>query len=165
MERAATQEPCGGAAEAGVAPAPAAPGPEHPAGRLRLRHPAALSELRAIRRRIERWASGHGFTEDELIDLQLAVGEAVSNGIEHGYRDRPSGPVEVELEIRPDDAEGSARRLLTARVRDHGRWRPAPARPGHRGRGLAMIRGLSVDMCVTSDARGTEVVFTVPLER
>jgi anti-sigma regulatory factor (Ser/Thr protein kinase) len=144
MERAVTQQP----------------GRDAPLGRLRLRHPAELSELRPIRREVERWAVEHRVTDDELIDLQLAIGEAVSNGIEHGYRDRAAGPVEIDLEIRPD----GPRRLLAVRVRDHGRWRPAPARSGHRGRGLAMIRSLSQDMSVTNDAHGTEVTFTVVLK-
>jgi anti-sigma regulatory factor (Ser/Thr protein kinase) len=161
MERAATQEPGRGAARRGPHPAPGAqraPGPA-PTGRLRLRHPAELRELREIRRAVERWAHEQGLTDDELIDVQLAIGEAVSNGIEHGYRDCPPGPVEVDLELRPRDAH----RLLSVRVFDHGRWRPAPARPGHRGRGLAMIRSLSEDMCVTSDSQGTAVTFTVVL--
>jgi anti-sigma regulatory factor (Ser/Thr protein kinase) len=143
MERAVTQQP----------------GRDAPLGRLRLRHPAELSELRPIRREVERWAVEHRVTDDELIDLQLAIGEAVSNGIEHGYRERRPGPVEVDLELRPQGSQ----RLLAVRVFDHGRWRPAPARPGYRGRGLAMIRSLSADLCVTSDSRGTEVTFTVAL--
>jgi anti-sigma regulatory factor (Ser/Thr protein kinase) len=166
MERAATQEPGRGADGPDAAPVTGAPrvsgpAPDAPVDRLRLRHPAELGELRAIRRRVERWAGEHGLTEGELIDLQLAIGEAVSNGIEHGYRDCPPGPVEVGLELRQD----GPRRLLAVRVVDHGRWRPAPARPGHRGRGLAMIRSLSEDMCVTSVADGTEVAFTVVLSR
>jgi anti-sigma regulatory factor (Ser/Thr protein kinase) len=82
----------------------------------------------------------------------------MANGVEHAYRDRVPDTVEVELEITAGQP-----RVLTARVRDHGRWRPVPARPGHRGRGLAMIDSLTRDMRVTSDARGTEVAFTLPL--
>jgi anti-sigma regulatory factor (Ser/Thr protein kinase) len=164
MERAATQESGRGTSGPDAAPATGAQrapghGPDAPVDRLRLRHPAELGELRAIRRRVERWAGEHGLTDGELIDLQLAIGEAVSNGIEHGYRECVTGPVEVELELRPD----GPRRLLSVRVVDHGRWRPAPARPGYRGRGLAMIRSLSEDMRVTSVANGTEVAFTVVL--
>jgi anti-sigma regulatory factor (Ser/Thr protein kinase) len=163
MERAATQEPGRGAASPG-SPAPAASGAVpsgEPDGRLRLRHPAELSQLRAIRREVAGWAGAQRLTDDELIDLQLAIGEAVSNGIEHGYRDGVTGPVEVDLAVRAD----GPRRLLDVRVVDHGRWRPAPRRPGHRGRGLAMIRGLAVDMRVTNDSHGTTVTFTVPLAR
>jgi anti-sigma regulatory factor (Ser/Thr protein kinase) len=161
MERAATQGPGRRAAGRGTEPDAGprrAPDPE-PADGLRLRLPAELRTLREIRRAVERWADGHGLTEDDLIDVQLAIGEAVSNGIEHGYRDGAAGPVELDLELRQE----GPRRLLAVRVVDHGRWRPAPARPGHRGRGLAMIRSLSEDMCVTSDAQGTVVTFTVVL--
>jgi anti-sigma regulatory factor (Ser/Thr protein kinase) len=163
MERAATQEPGhGGGASAPAGRGPQGPGAAWQAGRLRLRLPSELTQLRVLRRQVEGWSTGQGITQDELIDLQLAIGEAVSNGIEHGYRDRPNGPIEVELEIRPA-TDGSDARMLDVRVVDHGRWRPAPARPGHRGRGLAMIRNLSSDMCVTSHARGTVVTFSVRL--
>jgi anti-sigma regulatory factor (Ser/Thr protein kinase) len=146
---------------------PAAGRPDASPDRLRLRHAAALPALRTIRRQVERWAAGHGITEHQLIDAQLAIGEAVSNGVEHGYRDRQPGPIEIELEVRrrvgatADGAPGA--RVLAVRIVDHGRWRPAPARPGYRGRGLGMIRSLTTDMRVTSDARGTEVTFQVPL--
>lgn len=152
MERAATR-----GARRGADGADGAAGP-----RLRLHHSAGLLALRAIRRQVERWAAGLGITDDELIDAQLAIGEAVSNGIEHGYRDREPGPIDLELEVRPPTA-ASEDRVLAVRVVDRGRWRPAPARPGYRGRGLAMIRSLSTDMRVTSCADGTEVTFLVPL--
>ncbi|MHA6625172.1 ATP-binding protein [Pseudonocardia sichuanensis] len=134
-----------------------------PAQRLRLRCPAALAELRVVRRRVQRWASGHGLPEDVVIDLQLAVGEAVSNGIEHAYtgegprRDDGVG-VEVELELR----SAGHGRVVAARVADRGRWRPVPADPGYRGRGLALIRKVSRDMRMRRTMRGTVVTFSIP---
>ena len=133
------------------------------AQRLRMRCPAALAELRVVRRRVQRWAGGHGLPEDVVIDLQIAVGEAVSNGIEHAYtgdgpRRDDAVAVEVELELRPA-RDG---RVVAARVTDRGRWRPVPAGPGYRGRGLALIQQLSRDMQVRRTVRGTEVTFAIP---
>jgi anti-sigma regulatory factor (Ser/Thr protein kinase) len=134
-----------------------------PAQRLRLRCPAALAELRVVRRRVQRWASGHGLPDDVVIDLQIAVGEAVSNGIEHAYtgdgprRDDGAG-VEVDLQLR----WAGGGRVVSARVADRGRWRPVPADPGYRGRGLALIRQLSRDMRVRRTTWGTEVTFAIP---
>src|ERR1700754_4418785 len=72
--------------------------------RLRLQHHARATELREIRSRIDRGAAQQRLCEDTVDDLHLAVGEAVSNGVEHAYLE--PGPddvvptVEVELELR-----------------------------------------------------------------
>ena len=154
MDRLVSQEQPGGR---GVG---ARPGPARAAGGgLALRIPASVDRLRPLRRRVEDWARGQGVGEDELADLQLALGEAVSNAMEHAYRDTEAGTVEVELDVRAT----AAGRAVVARVADRGRWKPATSRPSHRGRGLMMIDGLSADMRVTSNDSGTEVAFTVPL--
>jgi two-component sensor histidine kinase len=142
------------------------------AERLRLRCPAVLTELRTVRQRVQRWARRNGLPDDVLVDLQLAVGEAVANGIEHGYRDVQTGPagpvpagpsgdasIEVELELRA--CAGGAE--VAARVSDRGRWRQAPAEPGYRGRGLALIAQLSREMRVSATGRGTQVMFAIPV--
>jgi anti-sigma regulatory factor (Ser/Thr protein kinase) len=149
------------------------------ARRLRLRCPAALTELRTIRQRVQRWAHGNGLPDDVLVDLQLAVGEAVSNGIEHAYGHDSAGPaeqvepapagtpaatsgdacIEVELELQAGE-EGTE---VAARVSDRGRWRHAPAQPGYRGRGLALIAQLSREMRVRPTGQGTLVTFAIPL--
>ncbi|HYH32990.1 MAG TPA: ATP-binding protein [Pseudonocardia sp.] len=136
--------------------------------RLRLRCPAVLGELRVVRQRVQRWARGNGLPDGVLVDLQLAVGEAVSNGIEHAYLPGGQGRgvatgvqagVEVELELSTSGGEP----VVAARVTDQGRWRPVPADPGYRGRGLALIRQLSRDMQVLRTAEGTQVTFAIPV--
>jgi anti-sigma regulatory factor (Ser/Thr protein kinase) len=135
----------------------------HHAGarRLRLRHPASLAEMRPIRRRVERWARQNDLPAQAVVDLQLALGEAVSNGMEHAYLSGAGGAatVEVELELRPADDVP----VVAARVVDHGRWRPVPASPGYRGRGLALIERLSRDLQVSRTGDGTQVCFAIPL--
>ena len=163
MDRAVRQQPNGGGAASAVAEAHhhgGRPDPDARAvtARWSAHHPADPAVLRLVRRRVEAWADEHDVSAEDLMDLQLALGEAVSNGVEHAYRDTAPGTVEIEVQI-----SAAQPRVLTARVRDHGRWRPVPARPGYRGRGLAMIDSLTRDMRVTSDAHGTEVAFTLPL--
>lgn len=133
--------------------------------RLRLCHRADPTELRSIRRSVERWAQENAVSGDALIDLQLALGEAVSNGVEHAYRgttvDDPT--VDVDLEIRTVPA-GSAP-VVVVRVADHGRWQPIPVLSGYRGRGLAMIQMLAEDMRVSRSRAGTQVCFEIPIHR
>ncbi|MBW0115376.1 ATP-binding protein [Pseudonocardia abyssalis] len=126
--------------------------------RLRLRHRAHPVELGRIRRRIGRWATQSGVPEDVTIDLQLAVGEAVANGVEHAYgtEGADDGTVEVEMEVR--DGLPSA---VVVRVADHGTWRPAPQSPGFRGRGLLMIDELAQRVQVLCSPGGTEVFFEI----
>lgn len=128
--------------------------------RLRLGHRAVPGELRSIRRRVQRWAGLCGLPEDVLVDLQLAVGEAVANGVEHAYRETAPGTVEVDLTLRDADAEDAA---VLVRVADHGRWRPAARDPGHRGHGLVLIERLTHHLRVVRSAHGTEVCFEIPL--
>lgn len=45
-------------------------------------------------------------------------------------------------------------------VTDSGRWRPPPADPGTRGRGLTMIRGCTEILKITTTANGTQVAMT-----
>jgi serine/threonine-protein kinase RsbW len=134
------------------------------AQRLRLRCPARLTELRVVRIRVRRWAHDHGLPEGVVADLQLALGEAVANGIEHAYDGEPArrtsdASVDVELELR---TVGGAP-VVAACVSDRGRWRPIPASPGYRGRGLTLIQRLSRDMAVLRTAHGTRVTFAIPV--
>ena len=124
---------------------------------LRLCHRAEPEELRRIRRRIGSWASQAGVPVQVTEDLQLAVGEAVANGVEHAYRHTGQGTVDVLMEVR----RGSPT-VVAVRVADHGHWQPSTDVTGYRGRGLMMIERLSRRLQVHSSARGTEVCFEIP---
>lgn len=115
-----------------------------------------------IRRRVEHWALVWDLPAATLIDLQLALGEAAANGVEHAYPDGRTGTVEVELDIRHVDRTSS---VIMVRVTDRGRWRPVPTHPGYRGRGLMMIERLARHVEVLRSAHGTEVCFEIPLPR
>ena len=113
-----------------------------------------------IRARLQRWAVRQAVPEDVLIDLQLAVGEAVANGVEHAYREGEEGTVDVDLALT---SRRNRERVLHVRVADHGRWRPAPRAKGHRGRGLAMIHELAEHVVVSATSTGTQVCFEIPV--
>lgn len=120
---------------------------------LRLGVRAEPSQLSAVRRTAAQWAAGAGMDDDSIEDLQLALGEAAGNAVEHAYRDAPvPGRVTVELDL---DADGA----LTVVVADTGTWRPAPQDPGYRGRGLRMIGVLAEHMEVSHGPSGTVVRF------
>lgn len=129
---------------------------------LYLRRPANPAELRHIRGRVDDWAGQHALAEDVVIDLQLALGEAVANGVEHAYLATEPGTVEVDVEIRTTGARGGAP-VVAVRVADHGSWRPVPTANGYRGRGLAVIERLARRVVVSRRRHGTEVCFEIPL--
>lgn len=122
---------------------------------LRLVLPAAAPVLRELRAAVLAWAAAAGIEEDDVYDLQLAVGEAAANAVEHAYRDLPPGSMSVELARDPDGG-------IDAHVRDEGSWRPIPDEKGYRGRGLELIRDISKGMRLHHGPEGTEVRFSLP---
>ena len=118
--------------------------------------PADPAQLRHLRRAIATWAAEAALAEEGVDDLQLVVGEAVANAVEHAYRhaDR-AGSVDVELAA---DRNGG----VTVKVRDGGTWRPPPADPGFRGRGLQIIGALATDVRLDHGSAGTELSLRMP---
>jgi serine/threonine-protein kinase RsbW len=96
--------------------------------------PADAARLVGVRRKLQDWALAAGLPPTTVGDLVLAAYEAMANAAEHAYRDRPGT---IDLLATSDDDE------VVVTVRDRGDWRPPPADPGHRGRGLMMIRSMS----------------------
>ncbi len=121
-------------------------------------HRADARELRVMRRQVDRWALALGMPADTLVDLQLALGEAVSNGIEHAY---PGGDGTVDVQLRLRGRHGAE--VVEVDVADRGCWRPAPSSRGYRGRGLELIDTLSVELQVIDTGRGTRVSFDIPV--
>jgi anti-anti-sigma factor len=117
-----------------------------PIGELRLLLPAEPQVVATLRRTVRQWATRSGASDEEADDLVLAVGEAVTNVVEHAYTST-AGQVEVEASIR----QGLARIV----VRDRGQWRPS--RPDEGGRGLLLMRGLVENVDVVSGPGGTEI--------
>jgi anti-anti-sigma factor len=123
------------------------------AGRL----PADPALLAPVRRAVLAWSDAAALPDDTVDDLQLAVGEALANAVEHAYRDQPAGECAYSLTWSPDGS-------VDVQVQDFGIWRPIPADPGFRGRGLMLIAELAEDVTVEqSPGAGTTVRFRVPV--
>jgi anti-anti-sigma factor len=120
---------------------------------LRLDLPAEPVRLPEVRRAVRRWAPEAGLHPDPLEDLLLALGEATGNAVEHAYRDADvPGRVGVDLHL---DSAGD----IVVSVTDTGTWRPPPADPGFRGRGLQIISALARDVDLSRGPAGTTLRF------
>jgi anti-anti-sigma factor len=105
--------------------------------------PADPARLRGVRRTVSAWTRAAGLDEDSVDDLQLALGEALANAVEHAYATRGG---EGRCEYRLERTAGGS---IEVCVRDEGVWRPAPADRGYRGRGLELISALAAEVEVT----------------
>lgn len=114
--------------------------------------PAFPDTPRVVRRELAEWlATLHVGPLDELA-LQHAVGELVSNVVEHAYPEdvpRAEAVVIVRGHLFPDG-------MIELCVSDRGRWRPPGADRG-RGRGLAMATGFADELEVSRSEDGTSV--------
>lgn len=65
---------------------------------------ADLAEIPQVSKAMEELMRECSFSDDAILDLQLAVEEAIANIILHGYR-RASGKVEIEIHVTDETAE------------------------------------------------------------
>jgi serine/threonine-protein kinase RsbW len=117
------------------------------------------------RDRLNRWLSDLSWPTGQREDLVLALSEAVSNSVEHGYQiDRLAPPQDLgagTIEIRARllvEANGVRRIALT--VQDNGRWREPDAEARFRGHGLSIIRSCADQFSIDGDAAGTTLTLT-----
>lgn len=115
---------------------------------------AALPELRA---ELIEWLGPLGASDLDLQDIQIAVGEAVANVIEHAYGGA-EGPFTVEMY---HDVDGR----VCVTVADAGTWRLPPVEPAERGRGLIMIRACMDTVEIDSSEDGTTLQMDRRLRR
>jgi anti-sigma regulatory factor (Ser/Thr protein kinase) len=113
--------------------------------------PAVVSSVPCLRQSLRSVLDDTLLSPDQVHDLLLAVGEAVSNAIEHAQN--PSRP-RVDMTVEVADSR------VTVEVKDYGAWRPGPTGP-HRGRGLALLSALA-DTTVTTARSGTTVTIRGP---
>jgi serine phosphatase RsbU (regulator of sigma subunit)/anti-sigma regulatory factor (Ser/Thr protein kinase) len=116
--------------------------------RLDVRLPAVAGSLAALRRALRHWLRHNGATEDDVVEILIAVGEAAGNAVEHAY-----GPEDATFDV----TAVVTGRELTATVRDYGSWRPP--RGHNRGRGTMLMQTLMDEFEVRSSKQGTEVLL------
>ena len=114
------------------------------------RRPATPDSVVALRRLVRRWTRSTVLDEEIGESIVLVVDEAVSNAVEHAY---PGivGDVAVLAAPRPC---GNGVAVV---VEDQGVWSPPAEDPGFRGRGLALMSGLSDHHSLVSSGLGTTV--------
>jgi PAS domain S-box-containing protein len=112
-------------------------------------------QLGELRHQLSGWLHGAGVAEERVADIVLAVNEAVANSIEHGYQGRKLGKVRV-------NGENNGARV-DLKIVDKGKWRPAAADPGVRGRGLLLIRAVSDWLELDCTPKGTTVTMSFSL--
>jgi anti-anti-sigma factor len=117
---------------------------------LRLWFAARADQLAVVREAMRSWLASAGVDAGDGEVVVLAAGELCANAVEHAYPAGSDAAVEVALARDPAGA-------LTLVVRDRGRWRPPPADPGSRGRGLAIVRALMHAVDIDEGAEGTTV--------
>src|SRR4051812_42052294 len=115
--------------------------------------PAEPASVSLARGQIRAFAEAHGVRAEEIVDLTLAVTEAVTNSVIHGFIGRAPGTIRVTVTTAADE--------LTVTVADDGiGMRPRADSPGL-GLGLPTIGRLAalVDLRVPPGG-GTELSMT-----
>lgn len=117
---------------------------------LELHFPADVSHLAPARSALRNWLTRARVTPDQTMNVLVAAGEAVANAIEHGHRNQREGLISLGAMVLADRVE------LT--ITDTGSWKqPQPATSQHRGRGIALMRGLMQDVTIDPATDGTTV--------
>jgi PAS domain S-box-containing protein len=114
------------------------------------RFPAIPSALPLIRQGVWQILRGTDLDPARVAALQVAVGEAANNVIEHAYGLSP-GEIQIHAVRSPQ--------RVAVEVRDTGRWRRPRADGG--GRGLAIMLGLVDEVEIDSGNDGTTVRLAV----
>lgn len=117
------------------------------------------------RERLERWLRELRWPPAQSEDLVLALSEAVSNSVEHGYQIRASPPrqdiVAGTIEVRARVlVEGNDLRRIALTVQDHGRWREPVDSARYRGHGLSVLRACADQLSIHGDDDGTRITLT-----
>jgi anti-sigma regulatory factor (Ser/Thr protein kinase) len=116
---------------------------------LTLSYPASSSSVGSARGAVVEFAACHGASEEQLESIRLAVSEAVTNAIIHGYNDR-RGTIHVTAAL----ASGE----LWVLVSDDGGGFQSPSEHPGLGWGMPLIAHASDEFVIAERAYGgTEV--------
>ncbi|HEY0816689.1 MAG TPA: ATP-binding protein [Pseudonocardia sp.] len=129
--------------------------------RLAFALPAEPVAAALTRTRLGEWLSAQDWPLAQADDVVLAVSEAVSNGVEHGYGVRPgvaarAGVVEVDAQVV---ACGDGMRRLEITVHDHGGWQVQAHTHAHRRHGIPIMKACVAEFAIDGTASGTTVVL------
>jgi anti-sigma regulatory factor (Ser/Thr protein kinase) len=117
--------------------------------------PASLDYIAEARHRLRDWISRVDVDPRRESDILLAIGEAVTNAIEHGSGGDATKTVSIEAFVRGH--------TVSATISDAGQWSgdsSASQRSLQRGRGLTMINGLADDVKTSRTPGGTRITLS-----
>jgi serine/threonine-protein kinase RsbW len=131
--------------------------------RVRLTIPAKPEYITLVRLALSGLSGLRPLSEETLSDMKLAVTEACTNSVRHGYQDG-GGRVEILYELQPD--------RLVVEVADDGPGfdasgdRPTEANLAEGGLGIAIIKAVSdeFESGERSDGRGSRLRFVKLLD-
>lgn len=114
-----------------------------------------------VRQRVESWLRALRWPPAQIDELVLAVSEAVSNSVEHGYLVPPDvvdhpGIVSVRGRLVVEE-DGYRHAELT--VRDMGSWREPLPGASTRGHGMLIMRTCTDRFTIDHSSAGTTVVL------
>ncbi|MCT2587671.1 SpoIIE family protein phosphatase [Actinophytocola gossypii] len=125
---------------------------------LELELPAEPRAVREVRSELDHWLFAVRADTDDLLALQHAVGELVTNAVEHAYpSEHPHRTVAVRA-VQERTGE------VCVSVADRGRWRETPANP-LRGNGLVLAEAFVDELRIDRREHGTTVVVGHRLTR
>jgi anti-sigma regulatory factor (Ser/Thr protein kinase) len=123
-----------------------------------------VAELPGIRDAVRAWSRGHGWSDAQTADIVLAVDEALSNIIRHGYDGEPGHKIDFAARALKDAVRGEG---IEIRLRDYGRQVPLETicgrdlndiRPG--GLGVHIIRSVMASVEYShADGGGMQLVM------
>ena len=118
--------------------------------------PAHREQLPRLRDRMRRWLTRHNIPATLRADIVLAADEALSNSVEHAYRQRDEpATMDLDIVVHADSVSVS--------VIDHGSWKHSTPEPtSTRGRGLQLIRALARRVELNPTSRGTALTAHFP---
>ena len=119
--------------------------------------PAESEAIPAARKALDEWLYDLGSRAEDVILLRHAIGELVTNAVEHAYDGTP-GAVRIR-------AECTGRGVVEIEVADDGHWREPWQPTEDRGRGLAMASDFADDLHVETGPRGTTATVRHRLTR
>lgn len=121
---------------------------------LRLERMAHVDAPRPLRHLLAALLEALGVEQTRRADVVLAVGEALSNAVEHAYAGTDTGTVAMSAR----SADGS----LVVEVADNGNYIDRDGGTPGRGFGMRIVRAVAQDVTVQRNA-GTRVAMTFDL--
>ncbi|WP_445190045.1 ATP-binding protein [Pseudonocardia sp. Cha107L01] len=123
-------------------------------GAFHQRVPADSHTPKLVSGSFQEWLNELRWPQQEMPDIVLALGEAVSNACEHAYPVGLDGVISIRVECLAGP-NGTRRLILT--IADTGAWRDPPARIHDRRHGMAIMRATTDFMHLDGTAAGTRI--------